>query len=382
MSNPAIVDLFDDTNQQVLHKLSKLVAMPDFVKQATVQSNKQEVLKTPQVFADAINHKFPCHTKAATWLSQLYFLESRHLYPTKQADQIQAKIDKQAAWWGIGGQTKQAKQAWESHQVPAEAQLTDDDYALVIEHDGKPLRRWPVTNALNAKAAAETLYRFRSRFPYEWRKSAAARICTKMAQLGVTDVDPVVYEYIIKAAGKGSAVPAMVGEALWRRALMMPNTPTARQDKVAATKIAKAMIEDVKTIQTPNMMTKLAGIIDQIDRKYGFYPYYDEAGLSMPEEICFQLTEKKAQLFRDGHFSLQTGTIIPIEALMPLNLGKVASAMGNDFEKAVVDGLDVDVEKFARIASTLPRPDAQLLERSLAAAGLKFEVLKLEDAVK
>jgi len=380
MPTPIVVDAPADRNQQVLHKLAKLVDIPAFVKDAGLLDDGQ-IAELPQhVFADPISRKFPCHTKAATWLAQAYFLENRHLYPTKQAAQIQGRISNAANWWGIGGQIKQAAQSWETHQVAVEGELPDDAYALVVDHDGQKLREWPITNAVNVKAAAATLYGNRSKFPYDWRMAAARRILAKAAQFQVTDIEPSVHEYLTKAAGYGSATPQLAGEAIARRMLMVPNKETAV--KTAAAKLAKA-VAAVKGIPSTESMVKLARIIDRLDREQGFYRYYDEAGLEMPEEIFFKLTEKKAQAFRDGHFSLQTGTIIPIEAIASLDLSKVASTLGDEFEKAVTaDGsLDIDVEKFARVAATLPRNDAQLLERALASAGLKFETPKLEDAV-
>ncbi len=354
--------------------------LPEFVKSAQLFDAERVATLPQHVFADPIGRKFPCHTKAATWLAQLYFLEGRHLYPTKQAAQIQGRISNAANWWGIGGQTKQAAQAWETQQVAVEGDLPDDAYALVVDHDGHKLRQWPITNQANVKAAAATLYRFRSKFPYDWRMAASRRILAKAAQLQVTDIEEPVHEYLTKAAGRGSATPQLAGEAIARRMLMIPDKEQAV--KVAAAKLAKA-VAAIKGIPDPDAMVKLARIVDRLDREQGFYCYYDEAGLDMPEEIFFCLTEKKAQAFRNGHVSLQTGTIIPLEALTTLNLSKVSDTLGDDFVKAVTaaDSLDVDIEKFARVAATLPRSDAQLLERALASAGLKFETPKLEDAI-
>ena len=374
------VDAVDDRNHQVLHKLAKLVDLPAFVKTAQLVAPEQAATLSQQVFGDPVTRKFPCHTKAATWLAQMYFLNARHLYPTKQAAQVQERISKAVDYWSISGQIKQAVQAWETKQSSVEGELTDDSYALVVDYDGQQLRRWPITNEVNVKAAAAALYQFRARFPYDWRLAASRRILQKAAQFNVIGIEPEVHEYLTKAAGLGSTAPRLAGEGIARRMLMVPDKDI--EVKVAAAKLAKT-VAAMPGIPRASVMIKLARIIDRLDREQGFYPYYDEAGLDMPEEIFFQLTEKKAQTFRDGHFSLQTGTIIPFEAIAGLDLGKVASAIGADFSKAIIadNNLDIDIEKFARIATTLPRNDAQLLERALAAAGLKFEVPQLETAV-
>ena len=379
MPTPTVVDAPADVNQQKLHKIAKLVPLPEFVRSAKLTDDKRAAELPQHVFGDPAGRKFPCHTKAATWLAQLYFLEGRHMYPTKRAERIQGRISNAADWWGIGGQTKQAAQAWETKQVAVEGELPDEAYALVVDYEGQKLRRWPVTNQANVKAAAATLYGNRSKFPYDWRLAAARRILTKAAQLQVTDIEPPVREYLTKAAGRGSATPQLAGEAIARRMLMVPKQELAV--KTAAAKLAKA-VAAMNGVPKPDAMVKLARLVDRLDREHGFYRYYDEAGLEMPEEIFFRLTEKKAQAFRNGHVELQTGTIIPLEALTTLDLSKVSGALGDEFTKAVAagDSLDVDVEKFARVAATLPRGDAQLLERALASAGLKFETPKLDDA--
>lgn len=364
----------------MLHKIAALVDLPEFVKSAELTDPAQIDALPPHVFADVVSRKFPCHTKAATWLAQLYFLTGRHLYPTKQAAQIQARISNAADWWSIGGQTKQAAQKWETKQSTVEGALPDEAYALVVDHEGQKIRQWPLTNQANVKAAAAALYRNRTKFPYDWRLAASRRILAKVAQTQSTDIEPVVHEYLVKAAGQGSATPQYAGEAIARRMLMIPSKDL--EVKVSAAKLAKA-VSNMKGIPSTAAMVKLARIVDRLDREQGFYPYYDEAGLEMPEEIFFQLTEKKAQAFRDGHFALQTGTIIPLEAISTLNLSKVADVLGAAFSKAVTaeGSLDIDIEKFARVASTLPRNDAQLLEKALASAGLRFETPKLEDAI-
>ena len=84
------VDACDDTNHQILHRISRLVVLPDYVKKAAV-TDPEQIAKLPNtVFADPVNRKFPLHTKAAAWLAQTYFTESRHLYPTADAAAVQS----------------------------------------------------------------------------------------------------------------------------------------------------------------------------------------------------------------------------------------------------------------------------------------------------
>jgi len=65
------------------------------------------------------------------------------------------------------------------------------------------------------------------------------------------------------------------------------------------------------------------------------------------------------------------------------DLQKVAGALGEDFVKAVMapDSLDIDMDKFAAVAKTLPRNDALILERALQSAGANLKQPETADIV-
>ena len=362
-----VADACDDTDQRIFYRIRGMVEMPAFVKAAAL-TDPTEVAKLPNaVFADPVNRKFPLHTKVATWLSQLYFLENRHKYATAESARVQEKISNAGRYFGITGDIKQAAQAWETHQQDAPAELPDADFAIVVDHEDQKIRRFPINNPVNIKAAAAHLYGNRMNYPYDWRLVAARKILHKAAELEVKDIEPELHEYLTKAAGFGSTAPALAAEKLGSRFLMLPEKD--KDIKVKTAKLAKA-VQGMNGIPSPNEMIKLARIVDRLDREYGFYQYYDQ-GVETPEEMFFTLNEKKATIIRDGYFQLTTGTYVPFTALDKVELPKVAQTLGDDFVKAVMadTSLDIDLEKFGKLAATLPLDDARILERALQAAG-------------
>lgn len=361
------VDAVDDSNHQLLFKLSKLVPMPDFVKSAA-SVDAEEAAQLPRVvFADSVNRKFPCHTKAATWLSQLYFLESRHQYPTRRAAEVQDRINKAAAYFAIGGMTKAAKESWEQHNNPAAPDLPDGDYAIVIDYEGAKVRRLPISNAENVKMAAQQLYQKRADYPYEWRIIAARKILHKAAELNAP-ISPELGEYLCKAAGFGSTMSKEAATKLGYRVLMLPKT--AKDVRAKAAKLATT-IAKLDDFPPPAQLIKLAAIVDRLDREHGIHRHYGE-GVETPEEMFFNVTEKRASAIGTTLFELTTGTAISKDMLHRCDLQKVAGALGQDFVKAVMsaDSLDIDMDKFAAVARTLPRNDALILERALQSAGI------------
>ena len=353
LMSKAAVDYCDDASHQRLHKLSRLMTMPDFVESAPVIAQEDVANLPVAVFADPANRKFPLHTKAATWLAQAYFSHDRHLYPNQQAAVVQDKIDKAAAYWGIGGFTKQARSDVETFQSRVAPELTDADFALIIERDGQRDPMLPIHNEDNIKASAATLYNMRSKCPYEWRVTAARRILKKAGDLGV-QFDDGLGEYIVKAAGVGSSFPSVAADQLAHRALMIPDSQ--KEVKVAAAKLAKA-VSMMPGLPKAAKLVKIAAIVDRMDREQGFNKYYDQ-GVPAPEEFLFDLTHEKAAAIRDSYLALTTGVYVPFEALQTAPLAKIA-----------------------KVASTLPRDDALMLQRMLRAADIKFEDPTVDDVV-
>jgi hypothetical protein len=216
------------------------------------------------------------------------------------------------------------------------------------------------------KAAAAVLFSKRAEFPYDWRRVAARKILHKAAEHQAT-LDDTLSEYLVKAAGFGSTMPKVAGEAIAKRQLMLPESEEALRNMTA--KLAMS-VAGMNGVPKPDEMVKIARVIDRLDREQGFTAYYDQ-GVDTPEEMFFGLTEKKANALRDGHFQLTTGTIVPYAALERIPLAKVAKSIGDDFVQRITsdDAMSIDLEKFGQLASTLPRGDASILEKALAAAG-------------
>lgn len=377
MAMAKVADACDDRNHQKLHKFSKLVGLPTFVKTATLEDPEAIKAMSPAVFGDPGRRKFPCHTKAATWLAQMHFLEARHLYPTTEATRVQDRITKAAAYWAITGDVAKSAAEWETKQSTVPADLPDADYAIVVDYEGSKHRHLPISNPINVKAAAATLYRKRASYPYDWRRVAARKILHKAAELAVTGLDGEVTEYLTKAAGFGSTMPLVAADHIGRRAMMLPES---EQDlKIKTAQLSKS-VAGMKGIPAPDTMVKLARMFDRFDREQGLTKYYDE-GVDTPEEMFFGLTEKKARVLRDGHFQLTTGTVVPFAALEKVALAAVAKTLGDDFLARVTadNAIDIDLEKFGRLAATLPRGDAAIIERALDAAGALEPLPNFED---
>ena len=172
--------------------------------------------------------------------------------------------------------------------------------------------------------------------------------------------------YLERASGFGIVAPIRAAEKVAQRVLMLNEKHQDVRIKLAemAVELKTSPILDCETLQ------KLAEAIDNVDRTTGLATHYHE-GVELPEDMFFDILEKEAAAVIDGHVTLTTGTIYPIEAFADLPLGKIAEVMGKDFIDEVTSDNQIDPVKFASVVKTLPRPDATLLESAIEAAAVE-----------
>jgi len=364
-------DFNDDISQQTLYAIEHLHGLPAFVKAASIEG-KDEVDKIPSSsFADPRHRKFPCHTKAATWLSNAYFQNSKDAYSKDEGALVQERIVKAAEYWSIRSLVKNFNRSHDKMASFDTSNLQDSDYALVADFNGNVVRRFPIPNAPSVKAAGEYLYAHRFEYPYPWRKAAARRILAKAVEFDeafergektaaqILRFEPKTMEYLQRAAGIGMTHPQWAAEKIAQRVYMLPDRLRSYQRKLAELAVELRKMPGC----THQQMSKLAAVLDVIDRETGLCSNYHE-GVEMPEEICFKVLQKEAEDILDSYITLQTGTIYPVGMLASLSLEKVAGVLGDEFAAQIKmsDG-SMDIAKFAEILPTLPRPDAKLIER-------------------
>ena len=376
MSEPT--DFYDDVNQQQLYALDRLCGLPDFVKKAEIEEDLKSL--PDSTFADPINRKFPCHTKAATYLANAYFQQAKPLYPKDKAGLIQGRLEKYAEYWKIKSLVSNFNTKWVKIASYGTPTMNDSDFALVYEADGQKIRRMSMPNAVSVKMAGEYLYANRHMYTYPMRKFAARRIlakamdyderfkkCEKVAgtDSGMLRFEPDTQEYLERAAGFGSTHPRWAAEKIAQRVVMLG--PGNKEMKVKLAELCEYLkgLDEAK----PAYFQKLAEVIDNVDRATGLSSYYNH-GVEMPEEMFFKILEKEAESILDNYITLQTGKSYPIDVFLTLPLEKISAVLGKDFADAVStdDKLEVDAYKFASIAPTLPRGDAALLEQAIGAS--------------
>lgn len=360
-----VLDPVSDVNGVELCRFSKLFNFPDFVKKASLEDTvrpSDSLQRT--VYADPANGRYPCHTPAATWLSALYFNEKRAELPADQANRIGRQLERNIKWWGIGDAVETIKQQKQAMEKAASNTLDDDAYAIVwSDENNNKSRHCRMANAAEVKVAAEWLQTHRDAFAYQDRLVIARKILEKAAQYGCNLGDT--ETFIERQAGRGFCDPAEVIDMLQKRA-KLANNPTHRE---AVVKLAGLIKNSPRAALSGDMLCKLAATVEGIDRGVHLFGKYSDM-LPRPEDVIFKLTYKEAQAGVDASVALTTGNTYDRNHFEKISLEDVRDLMGSDFAAEIADGLNVDSEKLAAVAGTLPLDDAELFEKLLSASGI------------
>lgn len=370
MPSPSIVlDPTDDRNRVELVKLAKRYDMPNFVKEANLDTTMEPGQIAVTAYADPVRKKFACHSPAATWLSAAYFHEKSAEYHIKDRERICERLEKFADFFAIRPAydyiVKRAEELRGSDQLP------DSSYAYVWQDkSGNKERFYPLDTPANIKTAAEWLEKERDVIPFHDRNVIANKILEKAASRGAALGDHLT-DFIEKQAGRGIPDPQELYTMLDRRAQLAKKA----DHKEAILKLASTVQSTPRVAMQPNELTKLASTVEMVDHAIGLRGKYTEL-LPRPEDVIFKVTYTKAASDMEQLCALQTGSVYDKDQLSKLAREDVEGLFGTDFANEVCTGLDIDSEKLAAVAHTLPRPDAELLEALLGEAGQQPQLNK------
>jgi hypothetical protein len=360
------LDSTGDVNFQIIDRLAKTYGLPAYAKQASPEETLAPAELPSAAYADHALRQFPCHTKAACYVSSLFFLEHGDQLSDQKREVVRQRLTKFAEDFGIAADVMAADRiCQERKQQTKESSLPDSAFAIVeTRSDGSKDRRYPLRNGGEVQKAANWLLQHRDRFTFGERCKLATAILDKAAEFNVSFEETIDYA-LEKQAGRGTYDPAEASALLRGRANLQDIPATA---KAQMRKLAAAIDENPLLAEDPSTTRQLAATIDQFDRAYLLTTKYAQ-GLSRPEDVLFAGSIKYASQFVKSACHMLTGSIYQQEQFSKLSLANVREAFGDELAKEVSTGLLVDPVKMAEVASTLPLPDAQLFDQLMKAAG-------------
>lgn len=374
-----ILDQTRDISGRETHRLLSLYGTPDFVKNAGHEKLCGDPETMPRhMYADPYRKLYPCHTAPATWMSSLFFSDKRAAFDDKTANEIQAKLEKSAEYFGIKGLMAQTQEKVAADTNNELAKLDDTHFAIVwAGENGQTERHWPLRNATEVKFAAAHFETYRDDFTFADRNKIANKILDKALEYGAPIAEQ---EHMLEAAaGRGMCAAKVAAQMLRERALLTRRSHSALSAEL--NKLAATIEANPDDARTEDCRLKLASVVDGFDRETKLFRLYDAGGLSRPEEILFAITEKVARDFTSQHVQTTTGNVYDLDDLEKLAVEEVRNWMGDDFVDAVSDGgVFMDRSKLAAIVPTLDRGMAATLDRLLTESGASPAVKAAEEA--
>lgn len=364
-----ILDQTSDLNGQQTHRLTTLYPTPEFVKEASSEAICGPEGGMPaRCYADPARRLYPIHTKQATWVSALFFLDNKDKHTAKEAAAIEKAIDNGAKFHGIHEDIKGLKGDFtKKASADPDKTLANADFALILElDDGTVERHYPLRNALEVKTAASYLRKFQEVIPYEQRQKMAQKILDKSSEYGAGLGE--LEDFVDKQAGYGVCAAGDAACLLRGRASLMRRKGLAPDVRTEYEKMAQTCLEHPEQVRNRDSLVKLASLVDNIDRLYGLNK---ESGIEKPEDVLFGVTIKTAEQFVSDHCVTITGNMYKVADLRKVALDDLRDVFGDDFaEEVSVGGLQVSPEKLAEHASALPRGEAEMLDRLFSQSGI------------
>ena len=369
-----IYDQSSDTSLQQTYKLlhscdsngSPLWELPDYVKEAADASIVGNEALASAIFASPYDRLFPCHTKAATWVSSIFFYTQQSQLGEKTAELVEKRIRAAAKTYGIQDQVALIKQAAAKATAHED---TDDDFGVVDtdEQSGKSIRIFPVRTEKEVEKAARYLESQRDDIPFAYRVKIARKILERAEKFSV---DLANIAFVTKEASLGFTATSRILDLLENRikiaSLARKQDPELLQDlRQLHSKISK----EPAWGHVNDNNVKLACALEEVDEKLGVKNIAEAVPVNA---VLFSVSQQEMNKHASETLRLTTGSCFDLGDIKKVPASAFSELFGSSFTDAVVNGTgDIDLEKVAAVVATFPRNDAELFERLLNSHGIE-----------
>jgi hypothetical protein len=340
-----ILDFYTDNSKRIFYKLASTYQLPTFIKEATISRGEDLQDLPDSTFADSYERLFPCHTKADTAMSYLYFNDQAANMDKKAAERIEKNFKHFFDLFNIDQDeiTKIAEVATpDDFDTLANFMLKVDDFGYQFANL-KPNER--------TKLAAELL------------KYAEDKNFTLTAKH---------HDFLVKTARAEQAHPSDIAIGILKRATYLkPNDKNCELLYVLANSV-----EQKKTAK----MDEVVEALDDFDLRNKLTRYYGN-GLPTPEETCFASSSRMIKEAKEQ--TIQIGSKFYKKAVLSQIPIDVYSSISTKFaEKISNDGLYVDDSRLAANIKDLTSEQTSQLVSRIKDAGFEEKALLKYDLNK
>ncbi len=335
----------NDTLKLGFHTLDEVYHMPDFVKQADMEDFSEDTLNSlpTAVFADTAHRCYPCHTKAATWISLGYFLKDYDNIPDDMKERLLDRFEKKASYFGMMPEYTSLIQ----QTVMLEKQADAKKAAYTLTSEGGVIE-----NEEDVFNAANWLVAQRNKLPLQKRAELATKIIKKADQFHVKLPQRATLE---QTAGMGVNDPADIISSIRTRSTLVKNSEYSHQLSQLADRLSRFI-----TSPFDKIWVKVAYAIDDFDKLAGLLPSRETGKVPMPEEVVFTYPVSTIKEANDATVQLTNGDVYQLSKLAEVNRAQYEDIFGSEMAENlfVPDSNLFDKEAAADVLATLPVLDA------------------------
>lgn len=332
-----MIDSHTDKSKSLIQALALRIGSNDFLKVAEHVSESEKPILSID-YADPDNKLYPCHTKEATLVNFVYFVDQASAYSKVASAKIADRFEKKIAFWNLEDTASDV----------INSVRKSDPVKYAMEIDGN--KYFGYNDSKTLKTAAEDFYKNRFKFPYTSRQTCAKHIL-KVAEKLDADLSNDVVRYLHKAAGWAMAdFEGMVASVRSR-------AHNDRHQKVASYlgEIAECLEHFDKnraSLLDTEKMASFIGALESYDKLTGVSKDYKINGV--PEERIYmdESIEKIAEDLKNT-VKLTNGISMTVDENLVEKIAKVDPDLGKDIAGSVERAVD--------ILPTLPRPDADYI---------------------
>ena len=331
------LDQLSDQSNRQLYRLLQGVELPDFVKDAEIDTAASVGDLEKSAFADQINFAFPINSPARVYVSNAFFqakqAEIENRYGTAHTEGIHTRIKEAAEMFSISAtldayNTLHEKRASRDYEVTHVCTIYDS------EMTPSEIPLFPVKTAGDFTKSAQVFVENIAKYPFEWREQIAKEFLQKAADFGVDELPDLVCKYA------GLFYPAhtsQIASELARRANKLSSKEARAQLSQLATAVDGSEFDNIEEAM------KVAQIVHHIELNDGAYDRPKTAEL-LPDPVDVLFAHPPTKVAEILNVVDMGGESYGVETL------KKVSA--DNYKKAF--GLDIDPQNEEQLRDLLP----------------------------
>lgn len=328
------LDQLSDASNLQLYRLLQGVELPDFVKDAEMDTEDSVAALEKSAYADQVNIAYPIDTPARVYVSNAFFMAKRaefeRKFGTAHANSVAERIKQAAELFSVSREVEaynevQEKKASRDLELKHVCEVQDDEHP-------EPIALFPYKTADEFSKSAQVFADNIRNYPFEWRTQIASSFLAKSAEAGVDELPDLVCKY----AGLFFPVHTSVMSA-----------ELARRANKMSSKVAKDHLDQLASavdgIESLEDVMKVARIVYHIEQNDGAYDRPKTAALLPdPVDVMFALPPTKvAEILNvvqmaGEHYSMDT--------LKKISADKYKEAFG----------IEIDPQNEAQLRDILP----------------------------